>query len=113
MDAVNQQSDSPGPKARRQVFDSLRDQQDQSADTTERLHFVSGWFRVLGFVVVALWVLAGVLFVFAGVASRQPGQGLLIGVVGSIIGILITAPLYFWFAAIAAGVAALVERSKA
>ena len=33
--------------------------------------------------------------------------------VGSIIGILITAPLYFWFAAIAAGVAALVERSKA
>jgi ABC-type lipoprotein release transport system permease subunit len=52
------------------------------------------------------------LFVFAGVASRNPGQGLLIGVVGPIIGILITAPLYFWFAAIAAGVATLVERSK-
>ena len=94
------------------MFTSLRDQQDESADTTERLQFVAGWFRVLGFVVVALWVLGGVLVVFAGVASRSPGQGLLIGVVGPIIGILITAPLYFWFSAIAAGVATLVERSK-
>ena len=94
------------------MFGSSQDQQDESVDTTERLRFVSAWFRVLGFVVILLWVLAGVVYISADVANRQPTSVLLIGVAGPIIGILITAPLYFWFAAIAAGVATLVDHSK-
>ena len=95
------------------MFTSHHDQQDESVETTERLRFVSGWFRVLGFVLIAFWILAGVVFVGAGVANKQPGLGVLIGVAGPLIGIVITAPVYFWFAAIANGVATLIERSKA
>ena len=59
---------------------------------------------------------AGVTFVVAGASTREAGSaalGLLIGIGVPIIGITLTAPLYFWFAAMASGVATLVDRSKA
>ena len=89
--------------------------EEQSPDTSERLRFVSGWFRVLGFIYVGFWVFAGFAFAVVGLISREAGAKVLlpIGVVGATIGILITAPLYFWFSAIAAGVAEIVDQTRA
>ena len=94
------------------MFTSLKtEHNDEAYETAERLRFVANWFRVLGFILVVLWIIGGVVFFVAGAASRQPGQGLFIGVVAALVGILVTAPLYFWFAAVASGVATLVDRS--
>jgi hypothetical protein len=90
---------------------------DESGDTSERLRFVSSWFRILGFIVVVIWMLAGFAFA-AGVAAQAPVPGLTkalvvaIGVGGAALGILLTAPLYFWFSAIASGVADIVDHSR-
>ena len=41
------------------MFTSHHDQQDESVETTERLRFVSGWFRVLGFVLMLPFSVGG------------------------------------------------------
>ena len=93
------------------MFTSIRDSEESSRDTSERLRFVSGWFRVLGFVLVAVWIVAGAGFVVVALKSPQPAF-VILGVVGAAVGILITAPLYFWFAAIASGIADIVDHTR-
>ncbi len=89
------------------------DGEENEVDVSERLRFVAGWFRILGFIHVGMWVLAGFVLAVVGLTSRHPDVKVFlpIGVVGAPIGILITAPLYFWFSAIASGVASLVDHS--
>src|SRR5258708_6348983 len=89
------------------------DGEENGVDVSERLRFVAGWFRILGFIHVGMWVLAGFVLAVVGLTSRHPDVKVFlpIGVVGALIGILITAPLYFWFSAIASGVASLVDHS--
>ncbi len=95
------------------MFTSIHERREEtSVDTSERLRFVSGWFRALGFILVGIWILAGLVFVALGLASHEEAKGLIIGVAGAALGILITAPLYFWLSAIASGVASLVDHSK-
>ena len=96
-----------------QVFTSIRKhREEESADTSDRLRFVSEWFRTLGVVLVGLWILAGLAFVAGGVKTRQTAAGLIFGVGGATLGILLTAPVYFWFSAIASGLASLVDHAK-
>lgn len=91
-----------------------RDGEQDDVDASERLRFVAGWFRILGFILVGIWILSGVAIAAVGFTDRHAGPGvLLIGAAGAALGILITAPLYFWFSAIASGVAALVDHSRA
>jgi cell division protein FtsX len=95
------------------MFSSIHEHRDDdSVDTADRLQFVSGWFRWLGYGLIALWALAGFAVVMSGIQEGQRALGLLVGVGGALLGIFLTSPLYFWFAAIAAGVATLVERSN-
>ena len=96
------------------MFTSIHDQGgEEHVDVSERLRFVAGWFRILGFILVGIWLLVGLATVAVALTTKQGAQGLLIGVVGAAIGILITAPMYFWFSAIASGVAVLVDHSRA
>jgi len=95
------------------MFSSIHDSRgDESVDTADRLQFVSRWFRMLGFGLVGLWLLGGLAVMVSALQDMPGGLALLIGVGGAVIGIFLTAPLYFWFAAMAAGVATLVERSN-
>jgi hypothetical protein len=95
------------------VFTSMHDREETSADPSERLRFVAGWFRTLGFILVGVWILAGLAFAALGLTTRQTAaQGLIFGVGVAALGILLTAPLYFWFSAIASGVASLVDHAK-
>ena len=96
-----------------QVFTSIHDREETNGDPSERLRFVAGWFRVLGFILVGVWILVGLVSVAVGLTTRQTAaQGLIFGVGGAALGILLTAPLYFWFSAIASGVASLVDHAK-
>ena len=95
------------------MFTSIHRREEASVDPSERLRFVAGWFRALGFILVGVWILAGLLFVALGLTTRQTAaQGLIFGVGGAALGILLTAPLYFWFSAIASGVASLVDHAR-
>ena len=95
------------------MFTSIHGRGETSGDPSERLRFVAGWFRALGFILVGVWILAGLLFVAFGLTTRQTAaQGLIFGVGGAALGILLTAPLYFWFSAIASGVASLVDHAE-
>ena len=94
------------------MFTSIHDRGETSGNPSERLRFVAGWFRALGFVLVGVWILVGLVSVAVGLTSRQmAAQGLIFGV-GAVLGIFLTAPLYFWFSAIASGVASLVDHAK-
>ena len=95
------------------MFTSIHRREETSVDPSERLRFVAGWFRTLGFILVGVWILAGLVFVAVGLTTRQTAaQGFIFGVGGAALGILLTAPLYFWFSAIASGVASLVDHAK-
>ena len=94
------------------MFTSIHRREETSVDPSERLRFVAGWFRTLGFILVGGWILVGLVSVAVGLTSRQTAaQGLIFGG-GAALGILLTAPLYFWFSAIASGVASLVDHAK-
>lgn len=101
------------------MFTSIHDREETNGDPSERLRFVAGWFRALGFILVGVWVLVGLVSVAVGLTSlrtrQTAAQGLIFGVVGvggAALGILLTAPLYFWFSAIASGVASLVDHAR-
>ena len=95
------------------MFTSIHDREETNGDPSERLRFVAGWFRVLGFILVGVWILVGLVSVAVGLTTRQTAaQGLIFGVGGAAVGILLTAPLYFWFSAIASGVASLVDHAR-
>src|SRR6266576_760008 len=99
------------------MLPSIHDQDGEAndVDISERLRFVAGWCRILGFILVGMWALAGCVVAVVGITSRHAEDQMFlpIGVVGATIGILPSAPLYFWFSAIASGVASLVDHSSA
>lgn len=97
------------------VFSSIRTSGggEDPVDASERLQFVATWFRVLGFILVGIWILVGFATAVIERGDRQVGlRALLIGAASAGAGILLTTPLYFWFSAIASGVACLVDDSR-
>jgi hypothetical protein len=106
----------PHLKEKPTVFTSIRDPRAaESDDPSERLRFVAGWFRVLGFIIVGLWVIGGLAITLEMMSSGELDAPLavIVGISSAALGVLLTALLYFWFAAIASGVAVLVDRTDA
>ena len=55
------------------MFTSIHRREETSADPSERLRFVAGWFRTLGFILVGVWILVGLVSVAVGLTTRQNG----------------------------------------
>ena len=98
------------------MFTSIRDPRGfEGDDPSGRLRFVAGWFRVLGFIFVGFWVIAGGVIILGMLSIGELDVRLTViyGIGVAALGVLLTAPLCFWFAAIASGVAVLVDRADA